>query len=72
MRQAGSGGAYVINGKALSQRCTTLEDAVAYLATGGGGAGTKHPDIRVRPTGEPVQPKQEGNLRRKPSMCVAN
>ena len=53
IQPTGAGGAYTINGNALGQACTTLEAVLEYLANGAAGS-TRHPDIRVRPKGQPV------------------
>ena len=53
----GADGAYTLNKKPLSQRCTTLDEVIQYLAYGTSAtASPQHPDIRVQPTGEPIRP----------------
>ena len=53
----GADGAYTLNKKPLSQRCTTLDEVIRYLTYGTSApASPQHPDIRVQPTGEPIRP----------------
>ena len=47
----------------LSKPCTTLGDAIAWLAMGAPDA-ARHPDIRVRPTGAALPPKALGFARK--------
>ena len=56
----GTGGVYTINNKPLTKPCTTLAEAVTHLTTGALGQ-ARHPDIRIRPTGQPVQLNQASN-----------
>ena len=53
----GTGGVFTINSKPLTKPCTTLAEAVAHLTTGAPDQ-ARHPDIRIRPTGHPVQLNQ--------------
>ena len=55
--QCGTGGVYMINDKPLSKPCATLSAAVDYLKTGAPNK-PRHPDIRIRPAGAPVQLNQ--------------
>ena len=47
-------GLYTINNKPLSKPCTSLDQAVAHLASGQGSP-ERHPDIRIRPAGAPLR-----------------
>ena len=53
LQPSGAGGAYTMNGKPLREACTTLDGVLEYLASGAPGS-ARHPNIRVRPTGQPV------------------
>ena len=50
---AGSQRAYLLNNKALSKRCTTLEETLAHLRSGHGNTNVPHPDVRIRYVGVP-------------------
>ena len=62
----GADGAYTLNKKPLSQRCTTLDEVIQHLANSASAASPQHPDIRVQPTGDPIHPPTVASLQDSP------